>query len=666
MGKYLNKDGLQEYTTQLTDKYKDIFATKTDVGSPLIASTISQMTNTNKVYVYTGSESGYTYGNWYYYNGSSWVSGGIYNSAIDSQNIKNDIDNCELRLENLDGIVAMAEFSYGNITMSNNTFVFNDVSSAYFSIKTKESVYLKAGTILYFSDINTYKYYVAYMNNGSATTQYLNEHDETSWTVVADNDFYFQIQTKSVTPIQTISDATSTLSISIPQYLKKTVNELITEAADHEQRISALETDSIYNQRLQKILITNIVPSNAITAGYFSASNGTSSVENDWVKFTPSGTTTYGSIGFNTNAISIDAGDYLVCAEIKLGANMTNIKNISVRFASSGSPVNTFSYLNKNTQYDCRYINGFVTATSGTYKIFNLYITAKNGNLTSNDVIYVRNFNVIKADVFGEDPEKSWYYANAIYGQHNGFINGKKLLDMQFADDYPMAGHNIALFGDSILGNYSIGSRLSKKLLANVSNCAVGGETAIYGQSAGGWSTSSPLTLYKISEAIKTGDWTDQIATDNAKATTMSQLNYNTLDSIIILIGTNDWRRSPLIGNNDSTASNEFKGALNSIISNILTTYPTIRIYLMSPLYRTEFGDTDTVPNSGGQYLYEFASAIGDIAKKWHIPFYDCYNKLGINVLTGGMYLTDGTHPASNTEILIANIISKMLIDYIC
>lgn len=50
-------------------------------GSPLTAATASAMTDINRVYVYTGSESGYTYGNWYYYNGSAWVSGGVYNSA---------------------------------------------------------------------------------------------------------------------------------------------------------------------------------------------------------------------------------------------------------------------------------------------------------------------------------------------------------------------------------------------------------------------------------------------------------------------------------------------------------------------------------------------------------------------------------------------------------
>ena len=51
------------------------------VGSPFVAATAASMTNTDRVYVYTGSETGYTAGNWYYYDGTAWVSGGVYNSA---------------------------------------------------------------------------------------------------------------------------------------------------------------------------------------------------------------------------------------------------------------------------------------------------------------------------------------------------------------------------------------------------------------------------------------------------------------------------------------------------------------------------------------------------------------------------------------------------------
>lgn len=59
------------------------------VGTPLVASTASDMEDTTKIYVYTGSETGYVNGNWYYWNGSAWASGGVYhgvpsNLSIDS------------------------------------------------------------------------------------------------------------------------------------------------------------------------------------------------------------------------------------------------------------------------------------------------------------------------------------------------------------------------------------------------------------------------------------------------------------------------------------------------------------------------------------------------------------------------------------------------------
>ena len=49
-------------------------------GSPLTASAAADMIDTSKVYVYTGDETGYTAGHWYYYDGSAWADGGVYNS----------------------------------------------------------------------------------------------------------------------------------------------------------------------------------------------------------------------------------------------------------------------------------------------------------------------------------------------------------------------------------------------------------------------------------------------------------------------------------------------------------------------------------------------------------------------------------------------------------
>lgn len=82
MESVVDKDSLDEYTQKATAQYKTIFAPISAVGSPSVARTVAAMTDTSKVYVYSGSETGYTAGNWYYYNGSAWVSGGVYNSDI--------------------------------------------------------------------------------------------------------------------------------------------------------------------------------------------------------------------------------------------------------------------------------------------------------------------------------------------------------------------------------------------------------------------------------------------------------------------------------------------------------------------------------------------------------------------------------------------------------
>ena len=59
----------------------DVATCLSKVGAPLVASTVAGMTDHTKIYVYTGSETGYTSGNWYYWNGSAWASGGVYNST---------------------------------------------------------------------------------------------------------------------------------------------------------------------------------------------------------------------------------------------------------------------------------------------------------------------------------------------------------------------------------------------------------------------------------------------------------------------------------------------------------------------------------------------------------------------------------------------------------
>lgn len=109
----------------------EIASIRNAVGTPLTAETASGMTDTNKIYVYTGSETGYTNGNWYYFDTAqnNWVSGGTYNSAVintddtltqageaaDAKAVGDEVTNLKsaLTLGNSGEMTISGAFSYG-------------------------------------------------------------------------------------------------------------------------------------------------------------------------------------------------------------------------------------------------------------------------------------------------------------------------------------------------------------------------------------------------------------------------------------------------------------------------------------------------------------------------------------------------------------------------
>lgn len=76
MKNYVDAIALQEYTTKLVAKLKTLFP-----GTPTAAATVADMTDHSKTYVYVGTESGYTAGDWYYWDGSAWTSGGPFQAT---------------------------------------------------------------------------------------------------------------------------------------------------------------------------------------------------------------------------------------------------------------------------------------------------------------------------------------------------------------------------------------------------------------------------------------------------------------------------------------------------------------------------------------------------------------------------------------------------------
>ena len=100
---------------KVTEANTILSAIRNEYGYPFTAATAADMTDTSKIYVYVGNETGYTNGNWYYNNGTAWVSGGVYNStaftsdttltisgaAADSATVGNTLNKISQKTKNL-------------------------------------------------------------------------------------------------------------------------------------------------------------------------------------------------------------------------------------------------------------------------------------------------------------------------------------------------------------------------------------------------------------------------------------------------------------------------------------------------------------------------------------------------------------------------------------
>ena len=120
---------LSETDISMIEQAIEAASTIKPYGSPLVASTVAGMTDHEKVYVYVGSETGYTSGNWYYWDGSAWTSGGVYNSvavqtdttltlsgvAADSKKVGDELNDLKSQITQLEAIPHAVKQAMDNI-----------------------------------------------------------------------------------------------------------------------------------------------------------------------------------------------------------------------------------------------------------------------------------------------------------------------------------------------------------------------------------------------------------------------------------------------------------------------------------------------------------------------------------------------------------------------
>lgn len=246
--------------------------------------------------------------------------------------------------------------------------------------------------------------------------------------------------------------------------------------------------------------------------------------------------------------------------------------------------------------------------------------------------------------------------------------------------DNPLKGKTGVAFGDSITQGGSYTDYISNKTGANYINVGFGStRLARVDRPDYPWSR---IGMCELTDSITTNDWTitdaaiDEIDTyyGNTSYSTiynrLKAIDFNTVDFITFMYGTNDANNSVFeIGGTDSNDTYTVNGALNHILQSIMSTYPHIKVYALSPIFRQKLsgwgdGDSDDSKLPDGVYLYDIAQAIVDKAKEFHIPVKDMYNESGINRYNAGHFLKDGVHPGDAGSQLMNEVIYKYLQSY--
>lgn len=145
----------------------------------------------------------------------------------------------------------------------------------------------------------------------------------------------------------------------------------------------------------------------------------------------------------------------------------------------------------------------------------------------------------------------------------------------------------------------------------------------------------------------------------------------NTADLVTIFGGTNDWgstKGGKPLGAMGDTDPKTVYGAIDSIITTVLTNNPKAKLAFITPLQRNYIGEgttrrgwSETTINDQGIYLIEVVDAIMEVCNRYAVPVLDLYRNSGITDLNKQQWLADGLHPNQAGYQLIGKQIASFL-----
>lgn len=123
-------------------------------STPIVVSNVSGMTDTSKIYILT------TDGEWYYHNGTQWVSGGVYQAtALADESVTfSNLDNPLRDVLGLKTLNTSADYNWEQGIISANGTPGSDTTHSYWymTIRTSQYIPLNQAKYLYFTKITNY------------------------------------------------------------------------------------------------------------------------------------------------------------------------------------------------------------------------------------------------------------------------------------------------------------------------------------------------------------------------------------------------------------------------------------------------------------------------------------------------------------------------------
>ena len=245
------------------------------------------------------------------------------------------------------------------------------------------------------------------------------------------------------------------------------------------------------------------------------------------------------------------------------------------------------------------------------------------------------------------------------------YANGQIMTSLRLNIQLERVGNskNVVLFGDSLTELQNYPEILAEYTDYNVYDCSFAGSVMAYHDD----SNYQNLGFMEISKSIISGDFSkqrtaiDNIANGSNKEpnyTTLTTIDFNNIDTIVVLYGTNDWGNNMVLGSvSDSKDTVSLVGGMKTGIENILSVYPHIQFYFITPPYRENCMELRSNKN-----LKEWGDVICETSNSYGFPSLNGIANLGINEQNSGYYLvSDKLHLSTNGAKLIASKVGNFI-----